>query len=145
VQNASITDPTLAPQGHSTIYVLVPVSNLSFPIAWEQEKERYTEKVLDALESRASLAGLRSHIKTSKITTPEDWQNSYHVYKGATFNLAHTLGQNAVFPPAQTSLSVSKTAIWSAEAPTRAVVCRNIYESGRISAEMILAKHAGRK
>jgi len=141
VQNASITDPTLAPEGHSTIYVLVPVSNLSFPIAWEQEKERYADKVLDALESRVGLAGLRSHIKTSKITTPEDWQNSYHVYKGATFNLAHTLGQMLYFRP-HNEFECFRNCYLVGGGTHPGSGLPTIYESGRISAEMILAKHA---
>ncbi|MRR55195.1 MAG: phytoene desaturase [Deltaproteobacteria bacterium] len=144
VQNASVTDPTLAPEGHSTIYVLVPVPNLSFPISWEREKERYTEKVLDALESRAGLAGLRSHIKVSKITTPDDWRDSYHVYKGATFNLAHTLRQMLYFRPHNEFESFRNCyLVGGGTHPGSGLP--TIYESGRISAEMILSKHAGGK
>ena len=34
VQNACVTDPSLAPPGHSTLYVLVPVGNLAGGIDW---------------------------------------------------------------------------------------------------------------
>lgn len=141
VQNASVTDPTLAPEGHSTIYVLVPVPNLSFPISWEREKERYTEKVLDALESRAGLSGLRSHVKVSKITTPEDWRDSYHVYKGATFNLAHTLRQMLYFRP-HNEFECFRNCYLVGGGTHPGSGLPTIYESGRISAEMILSKHA---
>ena len=144
VQNASVTDPTLAPAGHSTIYVLVPVPNLSFPIPWEVEKERYAEKVLTALESRAGLTGLRSRIKVRKITTPEDWRDSYHVYKGATFNLAHTLGQMLYFRPHNEFEGLRNCyLVGGGTHPGSGLP--TIYESGRISAHMILAKHAAGK
>ncbi len=144
VQNASVTDPTLAPAGHSTIYVLVPVPNLSFPIPWEEEKERYAEKVLMALESRAGLAGLRSRIRARKIMTPKDWRDSYHVYKGATFNLAHTLGQMLYFRPHNEFEGLRNCyLVGGGTHPGSGLP--TIYESGRISAHMILAKHAGGK
>jgi phytoene desaturase len=144
VQNASVTDPTLAPVGHSTIYVLVPVPNMSFPISWENEKERYAEKVLDALESRAGLTGLRSHIKVKKIMTPDDWQNSYHVYKGATFNLAHTLLQMLYFRP-HNEFEGFRNCYLVGGGTHPGSGLPTIYESGRISAEMILSKYAGDK
>jgi len=40
VQNASITDDSLAPEGHSTIYVLVPVPNTHETIVWDDIKGR---------------------------------------------------------------------------------------------------------
>lgn len=142
VQNASVTDPTLAPEGHSTIYVLVPVPNLSFPISWEREKERYAEKVLDALERRAGLSGLRSHIKVKKIITPDDWRDSYHVYKGATFNLAHTLDQMLYFRPHNEFEGLRNCyLVGGGTHPGSGLP--TIYESGRISAGMILSKHTG--
>jgi phytoene desaturase len=144
VQNASVTDSTLAPAGHSTIYVLVPVPNLSFPISWENEKERYAEKVLDALDSRAGLAGLRSHITVKKITSPDDWRDSYHVYKGATFNLAHNLGQMLYFRPHNEFEGLRNCyLVGGGTHPGSGLP--TIYESGRISAQMIVAKHAGGK
>jgi len=140
VQNASITDPSLAPPGHSTIYVLVPVPNLSFPIRWDEEKDRYAEKVLAALESRAGLAGLRSHAEVMRITTPDDWQNSYHVYKGATFNLAHTLDQMLYFRPRNRFEGLRNCyLVGGGTHPGSGLP--TIYESGRISALMIVAKH----
>ncbi len=145
VQNASITDPTLAPPGHSTIYVLVPVPNLSFPVSWAAEKERYAEKVLTALETRAGLAGLRSRIRVKRVTAPDDWQNSYHVYKGATFNLAHTLGQMLYFRPHNEFEGLRNCyLVGGGTHPGSGLP--TIYESGRISAQMIVAKHgAGKK
>ncbi len=144
VQNASITDPTLAPGGHSTIYVLVPVPNLSFPVPWEREKEAYAEKILDALESRAGFKGLRSRVKAMKIIAPDDWRDSYHVYRGATFNLAHTLGQMLYFRPHNEFEGLRNCyLVGGGTHPGSGLP--TIYESGRISARMIMDKHAAAK
>jgi phytoene desaturase len=99
VQNASITDNTLAPSGKSTVYVLVPVANNFSEIDWEKEKSVLREKVFDAIEDRTSMKDLRAHVEVEKILTPLDWENEYNVYKGATFNLAHNIGQMLYFRP----------------------------------------------
>ena len=91
VQNASITDPTLAPEGCSTVYALVPVSHVHENIDWEEHKEAYKERVLDQIEEKLGFKGIRDHIVTEMTITPEDWGD--HCYRGAVFNLAHGLDQ----------------------------------------------------
>ncbi len=93
IHNPSLIDPSMAPSGHSSLYVLVPVPHLSKNTPWdEQQKAFYREVTLKRLEE-VGLTDLRSRIRFEKITTPTDWRDSYHVYRGATFNLAHNLGQ----------------------------------------------------
>jgi phytoene desaturase len=93
VQNACITDPSLAPAGHSAIYVLVPVPHLHPNISWDQsQRSAYRELTLNKL-SAIGLGDLRKRIRVEKMITPADWSNSYDVYRGATFNLAHGLDQ----------------------------------------------------
>lgn len=92
VQNASITDPTLAPAGHSTIYVLAPVANLESGISWETRKAEFRRVAMRQLH-KLGLHDLEKRIRYEKIITPANWQGDYEVYRGATFNLAHNLGQ----------------------------------------------------
>jgi phytoene desaturase len=92
VQNACRTDPSLAPAGHSTLYVLVPVGNQAGTIDWARERPRYRRLVLDRLE-KLGLSGLERRIRYERIVTPADWEADMHIYRGATFNLAHSLGQ----------------------------------------------------
>jgi phytoene desaturase len=92
VQNASVTDPTLAPPGCSALYVLVPVGNLSGGVDWKALAPAYRDKTLDRLE-RLCGAEIRPRIRTEVMVTPEDWQAQLGVFRGATFNLAHNLGQ----------------------------------------------------
>src|SRR5580698_4093026 len=46
VQNASVTDPTLAPEGQSTLYVLLPVTHETGNVDWRSETPRYRELAL---------------------------------------------------------------------------------------------------
>ena len=98
VQNASITDPTLAPAGHSALYVLAPVSHMHPNIDWQKETPAFRKKVLQQIE-RLGIPDVEKRIRTELMITPADWQSEHHVYNGATFNLAHNLGQMLYFRP----------------------------------------------
>lgn len=98
IRNASINDSTLAPNGHSSLYVLVPVPNNTSKINWNEIKEEYRCKVLKNIEKRTSMKDIESHIKEEFCVTPLDWENM-GIYKGATFNLAHNLSQMLYFRP----------------------------------------------
>ena len=92
VQNPCVTDSTLAPEGMSSLYVLVPVSSQHPNIDWSVEKSRFRNHVLSRL-SKIGIPNLEDRIRYEKIVTPDDWDASYEVHNGATFNMAHNLGQ----------------------------------------------------
>jgi phytoene desaturase len=92
VQNPSQTDDTLAPEGCSGLYVLVPVTHQHANVDWSKESDRFRELTLDKL-SAIGLHDIRDRIRTEHRITPADWESKYAIYKGATFNLAHNLGQ----------------------------------------------------
>ena len=98
VQNASLTDPTLAPAGHSALYVLVPVGNLQGGIDWAALRAHYRAQVLRRLES-LGVRNLESRIRCEKVVTPADWAKDHAIFRGATFNLAHNLGQMLCWRP----------------------------------------------
>ena len=92
VQNACITDPSLAPRGMSTLYLLIPVTHRHPNVDWRREGARFREVALDQME-RVGIRGIRERIRYEKMLTPDDWQDDYEIYRGATFNLSHDLGQ----------------------------------------------------
>jgi phytoene desaturase len=92
VQNACVTDPSLAPAGLSTLYVLLPVTHQHPNVDWSKEGPRYRELALDQL-ARLGLGDVRSRIRYEKMVTPADWDRNYEIHLGATFNLAHCLSQ----------------------------------------------------
>lgn len=93
VQNACITDPSLAPQGHSTLYVLVPVPHAHGNNTWDaQTCGRFRDLTLDQLAQQA-MPDIRQRIVTERIITPATWETDFGLFRGATFNLSHNLGQ----------------------------------------------------
>lgn len=98
VQHAGATDPTMAPPGHTALYVLVPVPNLLKQPDWPAQAARYRDVALDRLKA-IGLPDLRPHIRYEKIVAPQDWESDYAVGFGATFNLSHELPQMLYFRP----------------------------------------------
>ena len=92
LQNACVTDSTLAPEGMSTLYLLVPCSHQHPNIDWSKDRDAFRTRAIKQLE-KVGITDLESRIRFEKVLTPDDWDTSYEVYNGATFNLAHNLGQ----------------------------------------------------
>ncbi len=92
VQNACVTDPTLAPRGKSTLYVLVPVTHQHPNVDWRAERERFRALALSRL-ARVGLEDVERRIRFERVVTPDDWDQKLEIHQGATFNLAHNLGQ----------------------------------------------------
>ena len=92
VQNAGVTDHTLAPKGCSTIYALAPVTHKHANVDWKKETPAFRARLLKQLE-KIGITGVQKRIRFEKIVTPADWENNYAVYRGATFNLSHNLTQ----------------------------------------------------
>ena len=93
VQNPCVTDPGLAPEGCSTLYVLVPVGHgRDGGVDWATEAPRFRALVLDHLK-RAGVPDLENRILWEKMVTPADWEADHAVHRGAVFNLAHNIGQ----------------------------------------------------
>jgi phytoene desaturase len=92
VQNACVTDPTLAPGGMSTLYVLVPVTHQHPNVDWDRERGRFRDLVLRQLR-QVGINDVEKRIRFERVITPADWEHQHQIYRGATFSLAHNLGQ----------------------------------------------------
>jgi phytoene desaturase len=135
VRNASVTDKTLAPEGHSAVYVLVPVPNNSSGIDWENEGPGFRDRVIDAMQTRAGMTDLEAHIREEIVFTPDTWQGM-NIQFGATFNLAHSLGQMLYFRPRNKFEELDNCyLVGGGTHPGSGLP--TIYESGRIAANMI--------
>ncbi|MBK1660615.1 phytoene desaturase family protein [Paracraurococcus ruber] len=102
LHNPSILDPTMAPPGHSALYLLVPVPNMRDSAArgvdWATETPRFRKLVMQRL-ALLGLGDLEARIRYEKVVTPADWLGEYAVGHGATFNLRHDLAQMLCFRP----------------------------------------------
>lgn len=92
VCNPSRIDPTLAPPGTSALYVLVPTPNTKCGIDWEQSRSLLRERALDQIENVLGVENIHQRILAEKTITPADWRSEGIAF-GATFNLAHNIGQ----------------------------------------------------
>ena len=92
VENPVRTDATMAPPGHSALYVLLPVTHQHRNVDWSREKARYRGVALRQLE-KLGVTDIEKRIRFERVVTPADWEGKADVYRGATFNLAHSFSQ----------------------------------------------------
>lgn len=94
-----VTDPSLAPPGCSSHYVLSPVPHLgNADIDWSVEGPRYRDKIFDYLEEHY-MPGLREDLVTCRIFTPHDFRDELNAHLGSAFSLEPVLQQSAWFRP----------------------------------------------
>ncbi len=93
-----VTDPSMAPPGKGTYYVLAPVPHLgNAPLDWEREAQPYADRILEALEG--VMPGVRASVTTRRCFTPNDFQSELVAHQGSAFSLAPLLTQSAWFRP----------------------------------------------
>ena len=99
VHRPSLTDPTVAPVGDDTFYVLYPVPHLGWKDAvdWQKEEPVYREKVAAELEKM--MPGFRDRISAETVFTPETFRDRYLSPHGAGFSLEPRILQSAWFRP----------------------------------------------
>jgi phytoene desaturase len=90
------TDPSLAPAGGETFYVLSPVPNNRSGVDWERVREPYFDRVLEHLEGRL-LPGIRDSMATSLTLTPREFEHDLRSVDGAAFGPEPVLTQSAWF------------------------------------------------
>jgi phytoene desaturase len=96
VHRPTATDPSFAPAGQDSFYVLCPVPNLQADIDWATEGPRLRDRIVDALE-RTMLPGLKASITADFYKTPEDFRDEYRSVHGAGFSVAPIFRQSAWF------------------------------------------------
>ncbi|MEX2425163.1 MAG: phytoene desaturase family protein [Thermomicrobiaceae bacterium] len=99
IHTPSRTDPSMAPPGCESMYILVPVPNLSSGIDWSYSGDDLRERVLDALENELGLEGFRDSVVVEHRFTPDDFKGELRSWLGAAFSIEPTLTQSAYFRP----------------------------------------------
>ncbi len=94
------TDPSLAPEGCDGFYVLSPVPHLGTdrPVDWEQEAERYRDKIYEYIDG-AMLPGFRDALVTTRHITPRTFESELSSLYGSGFSVEPILRQSAYFRP----------------------------------------------
>jgi len=100
VCNPSKTDDTVAPEGKSAMFILVPIAaELELD---EKDREKFRELVLDDLAEQTG-EDIRDRIDYEKVFAGEEFKKRYNSYNGTALGIAHTLRQTSVFRPKQRS------------------------------------------
>lgn len=137
VQNACVTDPGLAPRGMSTLYVLAPVTHQHPNVDWARERAGFRARMLRQI-AKAGFTDAERRIRFERIVTPADWDTRYEIHQGATFNLAHTLGQMLHLRPNNRFEDVDGVyLVGGGTHPGSGLPV--IFESARISTRLLLA------
>jgi phytoene desaturase len=137
VHNPSALDPTMAPPGKSSLYVLMPVPNLDADVDWQQMKQSFRDSFIAQMEQQPEFAGLSADIEEEHILTPHDWMAELDVYRGATFSMAHSLDQMMYFRPHNQFEEVKRVfLVGGGTHPGSGLP--TIFESAKISTRLIL-------
>ncbi len=101
------TDPSLAPDGCDAFYVLSPVPHMDSGVDWSTTAETYRQAI-EAYLSEEILPGLKDEIVSSRVMTPQNFQDDLLSYKGAAFGMEPVLTQSAWFRPHNKSEEVDR-------------------------------------
>jgi len=92
------TDPSMAPEGSESMYVLVPVANNQSGLEWGQLKDVFAERILDFLEDWG-MEGLKENLEVLHLFTPDDFATELNAFHGNAFAIEPKLTQTAWFRP----------------------------------------------
>jgi phytoene desaturase len=104
----SKTDPSLAPPGGESLYVLAPVPHLGAGIDWRERARPFRDRILRFLEEEFGLEGLRASIRVERCFTPLDFKTELNAHLGSAFSIEPTLLQSAYFRPHNRSEDVER-------------------------------------
>jgi len=93
----SKSEPTCAPEGCENLFILCPVPDLRYKKSWE-DKDELADNIIDDLSNRVNF-DIKSNLITKKILAPDDWANTFNLYKGSGLGLAHDINQVGAFRP----------------------------------------------
>ncbi len=97
VNVVSRSDPSAAPEGMESIFVLCPVPDLRVKSHWD-DRDEIVEIIITDLSDRMSV-DLHRHIISKTVLTPIEWGKAFNLYKGSGLGLGHGLKQTGGLRP----------------------------------------------
>jgi phytoene desaturase len=127
----SLTDPSLAAPGGSTLYVLEPVPHLGGSVDWNHERGPMRERLMGFLAEH----GYPTDIVTEELVTPLEWQ-AMGMASGTPFALAHTFLQTGPFRPPNVERRMPGL-VFAGSGTVPGVGVPMVLISGRLAAERV--------
>ncbi len=95
LHHPTVTDPSMAPEGKSTFYALVPVAHMGkMPIDWDEVGPKLEKMILDEL-GRRLIPDIHERIVTKFSYAPKDFKQDLSAHMGSAFSLEPVLWQSA--------------------------------------------------
>lgn len=139
VCNPSASDATMAPEGHTALYVLTLVPNTRAAIDWSVMGPPMRQRVITALERRIGRR-IAPHVRAVHHLAPTDWAEHYGVSHGAVFGPSHRIGQLLAFRlPNQ--LPMHRNVFLTGGGTHPGSGLPTILESARIAARLVCEGH----
>lgn len=95
----TLTDPSLAPEGHHTAYTLIPVPHNGSGIDWSVEGPKLVDRVLRFLDERGYIPGLMERLVYVEHIDPNYFEGTLQAWLGNAFGPEPVLTQSAWFRP----------------------------------------------
>jgi phytoene desaturase len=132
VTSATASDPSLAPEGAATLFVLEPAPNLDGRVDWAAERPR----LRDELVSRVGALGYPvEDVAVERLTDPRDWE-AQGLERGTPFALAHRFFQTGPFRPANVDRRIPGL-VFTGMGTVPGVGIPMVLISGRLAAERV--------
>ena len=128
-------DPSLAPAGKHSYYILFPTPNLDADIDWKKMKSKYRDQMLATMEERG-YHGFADSIEVEHVTTPLEWEQM-GLERGAPFASAHTFFQTGPFRPRNMAKGFENV-VFTGSGTQPGVGVPMVLISGRLAAERIV-------
>jgi phytoene desaturase len=97
LHHPTVTDPEMAPPGHSAFYALAPVPHMGkLPVDWSQIGPILEDRILAEIERRL-IPDIKSRIKVKFSYAPPDFAHDLNAHLGSAFSLEPLLTQSAWF------------------------------------------------
>jgi phytoene desaturase len=97
LHHPSVTDPSMAPEGKSTFYALVPVAHMGkLAVDWGKVGPELEKRVLDEI-GRRLIPDIHDRIVTKFHYAPADFAHDLNAHVGSAFSLEPLLTQSAWF------------------------------------------------
>jgi phytoene desaturase len=128
-------DPSLAPNGKHSYYILFPTPNLDADIDWKKMKSVYKDQMYATMEQRG-YKDFANSVEVEHVTTPLDWQEM-GMERGAPFASAHTFLQTGPFRPSNMAKGYENV-VFTGSGTQPGVGVPMVLISGRLAAERIV-------
>jgi phytoene desaturase len=136
----TLTDPSLAPEGHHAAYTLIPVAHNGSGLDWAEIGEAFVDKILRFLDQRGHIPGLMDRLVYTSFITPDHFEHRLNSHLGNAFGVEPRLTQTAWFRPHNRSEDIKNLYLVGASAQPGAGT-PSVMMSAKMTARAIWEDH----